>query len=107
MCRRGWTAAGKDHAAEHNHQGRGAAGVRHRREQRPAQNRVADARDGLQQDEAGKPARTFHSRFHAISRLEHGHWRVLTEYRTPAGPDAEQAWSAAFPMASVAATLKE
>lgn len=57
--------------------------------------------------EAGKPARTFHSRFHAISRLEHGHWRVLTEYRTPAGPDAEQAWSAAFPMASVAATLKE
>lgn len=57
--------------------------------------------------EAGKDAKTFYSRFHAISRLEDGHWRVLTEYRTPAGPDAEKEFSAAFPADAVAAALKE
>lgn len=57
--------------------------------------------------EAGKPPRTFYSRFHAISRVEDNRWRVLTEYRTPAGPDAEKAWSAAFPMESAAAALRE
>jgi hypothetical protein len=57
--------------------------------------------------EAGKAARTFYSRFHAISRLEDGRWRVLTDYRTPAGPDAEATFAAAFPVGSVAAALKE
>lgn len=57
--------------------------------------------------EAGKPARSFFSRFHAISRLEDGRWRVLTEYRTPAGPAAEQAFSAAFPVDAVDAALRE
>lgn len=57
--------------------------------------------------EAGKEARTFYSRFHAISRLEDGRWRVLTEYRTPAGPDADAKFAAAFPVDSVAAALRE
>lgn len=57
--------------------------------------------------EADKDARTLYSRFHAISRLEGGRWRVLTEYRTPAGPDAAQAFAAAFPADDVAAALKE
>ena len=57
--------------------------------------------------ETGKDAKTFYSRFHAISRVEDGRWRVLTEYRTPAGPDAEEKFSAAFPAEAVAAALKE
>lgn len=57
--------------------------------------------------EAGKAPRTFFSRFHAISRIEGGHWRVLTEYRTPAGADAEEKFAAAFPMESVTAALRE
>lgn len=57
--------------------------------------------------ESGKEARTFYSRFHAISRLEDGRWRVLTEYRTPAGPDADEKFAAAFPVDSVTAALKE
>ncbi|MGN6519627.1 MAG: hypothetical protein ACTHK2_09420 [Dokdonella sp.] len=57
--------------------------------------------------EAGKDARTRYSRFHAISRLEAGRWRVLTEYRTPAGSDAAEAFAAAFPVDNVAAALKE
>ncbi len=57
--------------------------------------------------EAGKEARTFFSRFHAISRIEDGRWRVLTEYRTSVGSEGEKEFAAAFPVQSIAAALKE
>jgi hypothetical protein len=56
--------------------------------------------------EAGKEPRSFHSRFHSISRLEGGHWRVLTEYRSAAGARAAEAFDSAYPMAAVDAALK-
>lgn len=76
--------------------------------------RMTDGRYGSERglirttiSESGKEARTIFSRFHAILRLEDGRWRVLTEYRTPAGPGAEQAFSAAHGVDAAAAALKE
>ena len=57
--------------------------------------------------DAKNVSRTSHSRFHSIARLEDGHWRILTEYRTAAGKDAATAFASAHPMADVDAAMKE
>jgi hypothetical protein len=57
--------------------------------------------------DAANVSRTSHSRFHSIARLEGGHWRVLTEYRSAAGKDAATAFASAHPMGDVDAAMKE
>lgn len=56
--------------------------------------------------DAANVSRTIYSRFHSISRLEGGHWRVLTEYRTAAGKDPANAFAVAHRMSDVDAAMK-